>query len=164
MQSSTGRWVSGNDFFDREPELQILETRVRNGNHTLLTGQRRMGKTSIARELGQRLEADGWVFLFTDVEGATDPEDAVAGIAQAAHPVRPISSRFAAGMRQWIGDNYRRDRRTRLSGQDPGRIECRKLAASRGAVDPRLRRASTTGSPCHRRTADFPQPDVPRRR
>ena len=38
-----------------------------------------MGKTSIARELGQRLEADGWVFLFTDVEGATDPEDAVAG-------------------------------------------------------------------------------------
>ena len=105
MQSSTGRWVSGNDFFDREPELQILETRVRNGNHTLLTGQRRMGKTSIARELGQRLEADGWVFLFTDVEGATDPEDAVAGIAQAAHPVRPISSRFAAGMRQWIGDN-----------------------------------------------------------
>ena len=28
MQSSTGRWVSGNDFFDREPELQILETRV----------------------------------------------------------------------------------------------------------------------------------------
>ena len=105
MQSSTGRWVSGNDFFDREPELQILETRVRNGNHTLLTGQRRMGKTSIARELGQRLEADGWVFLFTDVEGASDPEDAVAGIAQAAHPVRPISSRFAAGMRQWIGDN-----------------------------------------------------------
>ena len=92
-------------FFDREPELQILETRVRNGNHTLLTGQRRMGKTSIARELGQRLEADGWVFLFTDVEGASDPEDAVAGIAQAAHPVRPISSRFAAGMRQWIGDN-----------------------------------------------------------
>ena len=83
MQSSTGRWVSGNDFFDRESEIQILETRVRNGNHTLLTGQRRMGKTSIARELGQQLEADGWVFLFTDVEGATDPEDAAGRIADA---------------------------------------------------------------------------------
>ena len=51
MQFSTGRWVSGNDFFDREPEMQILETRVRNGDHTLLTEQRRMGKTSHHRPL-----------------------------------------------------------------------------------------------------------------
>ena len=26
MRSSTGRWVSGDNFFDRERELQILET------------------------------------------------------------------------------------------------------------------------------------------
>ena len=38
MNSSTGRWVSGNDFFNRERELQILETRVRDHNHVLLTG------------------------------------------------------------------------------------------------------------------------------
>ena len=37
----------------------------------LLTGQRRMGKTSIVRELGRRLESEGWVFLFVDVEGAS---------------------------------------------------------------------------------------------
>ncbi len=49
MTSSTGRWVSGPDFFDREAELRILEERVRAANHVLLTGQRRMGKTSIAR-------------------------------------------------------------------------------------------------------------------
>ena len=54
MRSATGRWVRGDDFFDREPELRILETRVQDGNHVLLTGQRRMGKTSIARELGHR--------------------------------------------------------------------------------------------------------------
>ena len=64
MNSSTGRWVSGDNFFNRERELQILETRVRDGNHILLTGQRRMGKTSIAQELGRRLEAEGWIFLF----------------------------------------------------------------------------------------------------
>ena len=56
MNSSTGRWVSDDDFFNRERELRILETRVRDGNHILLTGQRRMGKTSITRELGRRLE------------------------------------------------------------------------------------------------------------
>lgn len=105
MNSSTGRWVSGDDFFDRERELQILETRVRDRNHILLTGQRRMGKTSIARELGQRLEAEGWIFLFVDVEGATCAEDAIADIAQAVHPIRPIASRFSAGMKRWLGDN-----------------------------------------------------------
>lgn len=51
MRLSTGRWVTGGDFFDRESELRVLKGRVRDGNHVLLTGQRRMGKTSIAREM-----------------------------------------------------------------------------------------------------------------
>ena len=96
MTSSTGRWVSGPDFFDREPELQILEDRTRAGNHMLLTGQRRMGKTSIARELGRRLtESGGWITLFVDVEDAICPEDVIADIARAAYPVRPLMSRLS---------------------------------------------------------------------
>ena len=104
MKSATGRWVSGNDFFDRESELRVLDARVRAGNHTLLTGQRRMGKTSIVQELGRRLKDQGWVFLFTDVEGATCAEDVIADVAQALHPVRPIASRVAAGLR-WFTEN-----------------------------------------------------------
>ena len=104
MKSATGRWVSGNDFFDRESELQILDARVRAGNHTLLTGQRRMGKTSIVRELGRRLKDQGWIFLFTDVEGATCAEDVIADIAQAVHPVQRIASRVATGLR-WFTEN-----------------------------------------------------------
>ena len=96
MTSSTGRWVSGDDFFDREAELRILEERVRDANHVLLTGQRRMGKTSIARELGRRLtESDGWITLFVDVEDAICPEDVIADIARAAYPIRPIVSRLS---------------------------------------------------------------------
>ena len=102
MKSSTGRWVSDEDFFDRESELQILEARVRDGNHTLLTGQRRMGKTSVVRELGRRLADEGWVFLFTDVEGATCAEDVVADIAQAVHPVQSISARLGVTMQHWF--------------------------------------------------------------
>ena len=105
MRSSTGRWVSGTDFFDREPELRLLESRVRDGNHVLLTGQRRMGKTSIARELGRRLESEGWTALFTDVEDAAGPEDVIADIAQAVRPIRSISSRFAATMGRWLDEN-----------------------------------------------------------
>ena len=104
MKSSTGRWVSGDDFFDREPEMRLLESRVRDGNHVLLTGQRRMGKTSVARELGRRLETQGWVFLFTDVEGATSEKDVIAGLAKAVQPVRPILSRFTGTMRRWLGE------------------------------------------------------------
>ena len=100
MNSSTGRWVSGDDFFNRNRELQILETLVRDRNHVLLTGQRRMGKTSIVRELGRRLEDDGWIFLFADVEGADSPEQAVADIARAVHQIRSIASRFAVGLKR----------------------------------------------------------------
>jgi hypothetical protein len=105
MRSSTGRWVSGDDFFGRERELQVLEARIQDRNHVLLTGQRRMGKTSIAWELGGRLERQGWDFLFTDVEGATCAEDVIKSVAEAVHPVRPISSRLATGMRHWIRES-----------------------------------------------------------
>ncbi len=105
MKSVTGPWVSGEDFFDRENELQILDQRVRDGNHVLLTGQRRMGKTSIAMELGRRLQADEWGFLFADVEGATGPEDVIAVIAEAVYPIRSISSRFAKAMHRWFTES-----------------------------------------------------------
>ena len=105
MKSSTGRWVSGDDFFDREPELQILESRVRDRNHVLLSGQRRMGKTSVLRELGRRLEDRGWDFLFTDVEGATCPEDVIADVAEAAHPIRSLSLRIVDRMGRWVKEN-----------------------------------------------------------
>ena len=105
MRSSTGRWVSGDDFFDRKVELQLLGSKVRDGNHVLLTGQRRMGKTSVARELGRRLQSEGWTALFIDVEDASSPEDVLAHLAEAVHPIRPISSRFAATMGRWLDEN-----------------------------------------------------------
>lgn len=104
MKLSTGGWVSGADFFDRESELRLLQGRVLDHNHVLLTGQRRMGKTSLVRELGRNLEDEGWVFLFADVEGATCPEDVVAEIANAAHPVRSIASRFINSMAHVLDD------------------------------------------------------------
>ena len=43
----SSNWVDGDRFFDREAELRLLRERVENGTHTLLTAQRRMGKTSL---------------------------------------------------------------------------------------------------------------------
>ena len=72
------------------------------GNHVLLTGQRRMGKTSLARELGRRLECDGWLFFYVDLEGAIHPEDVVALLAQQLHPVQSLTSRLTQAMGRLI--------------------------------------------------------------
>ena len=78
----SSNWVDGDRFFDREVELQLLQERVENGTHTLLTAQRRMGKTSLVRELLRRLDEDGeFATVFADLEGAMDAEDAVAEVA-----------------------------------------------------------------------------------
>ena len=67
MRLSTGRWVSGDDFFDRESELRVLKARVCDGNHVLLTGQRRMGKTrKDGFRFPSRLLRDWWAARFRD--------------------------------------------------------------------------------------------------
>lgn len=43
--------------------------------------------------------------MFTDIEGATCPEDVIAEIAKAVHPIRAISSRFATTMQRWLRAN-----------------------------------------------------------
>lgn len=104
MKCVPGQWVVGENFFGRRAELESLETLVRDGNHVLLTGQRRMGKTSIARELGRRLEQDNWTCVFTDLEGATRAEDAIANIEVAAGPVLSSAPRGAKASRafDWL--------------------------------------------------------------
>ena len=102
MESSTGRWVSGDNFFNRERELEVLQRKVGEHNHVLLTGQRRMGKTSIAQELGRLLGNKGWIFLFSNVEAATCAEDVIVEIARAVHPYRSILSRFATATSNWF--------------------------------------------------------------
>ncbi len=100
MRKGGSNWVDGENFFDRDTELEALEERVREGTHTLLTAQRRMGKTSLVRELQRRLAETGeFEVVFVDLEGAFDPADAIAEIGVQARPVHAawdqIKNRFA---------------------------------------------------------------------
>ena len=82
-------WVDGDRFYDRELEIDELTERVRDGIHTLLTAQRRMGKTSLARELLRRLREKGqFATVFVDLEATESPQDAVAEIALQSQSVR----------------------------------------------------------------------------
>ncbi len=89
IRKGGSNWVDGENFFDRKTELEALEERAREGTHTLLTAQRRMGKTSLVRELQRRLAETGeFEVVFVDLEAATDPADAIAEIGVQSKPVR----------------------------------------------------------------------------
>ena len=150
MRSSTGRWVSGEDFFDREDDLERLKRRVEGRNHVLLTGQRRMGKTSVIRELGHQLEAEGWIFFFSDVEGATSPEDAIAEIARAAHSVRPIAARFAARMGRLFEERIEEVSALEFSVKIRAGLDAGSWRRHGEQLFPRLCRAGPTGALGHR--------------
>ena len=89
LRKAGANWVEGPErFFDREVELDALAERVRDGTHTLLTAQRRMGKTSLVRELLRRLGDQGdFETVFVDVEAAEDIADAIATMAAEAKSV-----------------------------------------------------------------------------
>ncbi len=98
-------WVDGDRFFNREAELVELRERVHNATHTLLTAQRRMGKTSLVRELLRQLEDEGhYATVFVDLEAANDPADAVAEIAIRARPVQRAWNRILSGFANRLAD------------------------------------------------------------
>lgn len=103
MRKGGSNWVDGENFFDRENELAALEERVREGTHTLLTAQRRMGKTSIVRELQRRLAESGeFEVVFVDLEAANNPPDAIAEIGIQVKPVRPAWGRIVANLANFL--------------------------------------------------------------
>lgn len=103
LKKAGGNWVDGDRFFDREVELEALCERVREGTHTLLTAQRRMGKTSLVRELLRRLaDESSFETIFVDLEGAHDSADAVAEIAIQARSVRSVWSRIKSGFANFL--------------------------------------------------------------
>ena len=105
LRKAGSNWVAGDRFFDREAELEALTERVHDGTHTLLTAQRRMGKTSLVRELLRRLDAEtNYATLFVDLEAANDAADAIAEIAAQAQPLGSAWDRIKS-----VFSNYLRD-------------------------------------------------------
>ena len=85
--------MEGERFFDREVELEALRERIRDGTHTLLTAQRRMGKTSLVRELLRRLREEGeYETIFVDLEAAANAGDAIAEIAFETRSIQGVWS------------------------------------------------------------------------
>ncbi len=107
LKKAGANWVDGDRFFDREAELEVLGERVQNGTHTLLTAQRRMGKTSLVREFLRRLRAEGsFETVFVDLEAADSAADAVAEIASQARHVQGAWRRIRSGFANALGEAW----------------------------------------------------------
>ena len=105
LRKGGSNWVDGDRFFDREADLEALLERVRDGNHTLLTAQRRMGKSSLVRELRRRLRESGEMdTVFVDLEAAMDPADAIAEIGIQARPLDKAWDRIKGGFANFLQD------------------------------------------------------------
>ena len=128
-------WVDGDRFFDREVELASLSERVSDGIHTLLTAQRRMGKTSLVREMLRRLaDGDDHETIFVDFEDAETAEDAVAELAISSRVSPEYFAKDQSRVRQCpagAGAKRRGTGRLGVKGEIPGRHRCRNLAPPR---------------------------------
>ena len=99
-----GNWVDGDRFFNRESEFAELRERVQNGTHTLLTAQRRMGKTSLVRELLRRLDEEGqFETIFVDLKDSMNAADAAAELAIQSRPVQGAWNRLSS----WFTEHIR---------------------------------------------------------
>jgi uncharacterized protein len=89
LKPANGNWVDGDRFWDRRAEVELLEEKIRDGAHVLLVAQRRMGKTSLMREV-MRWMQDERRCLFIDLQKAASPQDVVAELGMATFPYQSL--------------------------------------------------------------------------
>lgn len=85
LKQAQGNWVDGDRFWGREDDIRILTRKIDEGAHISLVAQRRMGKTSLMKELCRRMQ-DEYVCLFLDLQKESDPADAIAELALKLKP------------------------------------------------------------------------------
>ena len=83
LMKNIGNWVEGERFWNREAELKLFIENLEEGANILLTAQRRIGKTSLIREAGNRL-SNRYECLHIDLQGAQSAEDAVVELITVA--------------------------------------------------------------------------------
>ncbi|HMV67958.1 MAG TPA: AAA family ATPase [Myxococcota bacterium] len=95
LHRQLGTPVTGDRFFDREAEVGQLLDHLENGEHVLIASMRRIGKTSLMREVERRLEGK-LACVFIDVEGCREAADVIAELAAATRPHQGLWSRARA--------------------------------------------------------------------
>lgn len=104
MAIRLGNIAEGNDFFARKTELEDFWNYLE-GNHVVLTGPRRLGKSSLLKRLAEQAEDQGLLSRLIDVEGIDTPEEFVASIEDAFPDttVKGFVKKYAEKINSWLG-------------------------------------------------------------
>lgn len=84
-----GNWVVGDQFWDREREITRFTQLLDDGAHILLVAPRRIGKTSLMRELARHLNGR-YICLQVDLQGSQLAADAVVELSVATRDYKNI--------------------------------------------------------------------------
>lgn len=92
MDIVVGSPATGENFYGREREMDVLWSRIRN-NSILLSSPRRFGKTSLVKQM-QRAPRDGFEVVYVDAEGVKSTQRLVALIAESlSEPIQHTALR-----------------------------------------------------------------------
>jgi len=89
LKQAVGNVVTGDRFWDRETDLELLTNKINEGANILLVAQRRIGKTSVLKELLERLK-ERYACLFVDLQQAQRSEEAITELSKAIHSHRTL--------------------------------------------------------------------------
>jgi uncharacterized protein len=84
-----GNWVSGAEFWDRTKETEDFTRLILDGANILLVAQRRMGKTSLMREVAGRLK-NRFHCIYLDLEKPDKAEDFIVQLGLAVYPFKGL--------------------------------------------------------------------------
>jgi hypothetical protein len=93
LKREVGNWVSGERFWGRELDIESFTRFLDEGAHLLLVAPRRMGKTSLMREVARRVE-HRFLCLFLDLERGSTAADAIVELSLAARPHAGLAKRM----------------------------------------------------------------------
>ena len=78
-----------NQFWDRQAEIRLFAELLDQGEHVQLIAQRRIGKTSLMREVIRLIEGR-YTCLFVDLQKDSSPADAIAALSAATQPYQDL--------------------------------------------------------------------------
>jgi uncharacterized protein len=103
LVSDVGNWVDGERFWGREREVASLTELIQDGANIAISAPRRIGKTSLMREVARRLEGE-FLAIHVDLQGAIGPEDLVVELTLASSEHRELHNRVLGIFRNALGN------------------------------------------------------------
>lgn len=89
LERAVGNFVTGDKFWNRDREIKTFVEYLDEGAHILMAAPRRIGKTSLMREVALQVQ-DRYYCLHVDLQKSESSADAVAELGKATHPHKKI--------------------------------------------------------------------------